>query len=141
MKETNEKVYRCDHCNKSMVRKGLMVIHERMCKKNPKNMHKCFEYCAHLVKETNEPEEDEYRPSYSFHCNLNPETPLYSYKLERFKSNDIRRGFMTRMPLECDLYECEDGHDFEGCNPIPVSGYQGVVVNHDDFFTNEYYLE
>lgn len=116
MKQTTEKVYRCDHCNKAMVSAGFMKLHERMCKKNPKNQHKCFLYCKHLVKDQ-EPIRDEDGNvcgmlEASFACTKKPNIELFSYKFERYKSNELRCKGMTRMPLECDLYETMEGHDY-----------------------------
>ncbi len=105
MKETKEKVYRCDFCNKAIIQKGSMTLHERMCKKNPKNKHKCFQYCKHLIKEEN------YNGSKSFTCALNNDIDLYSFKLERFKHNTERIEKMSRMPLECNKYELSDEHN------------------------------
>lgn len=116
MKETKEKVYRCDFCNKAMVSKGFMVLHERMCKKNPKNQHQCFKYCENLIKEQYEVT-DEYgckigESEISFTCKKRPDIQLYSYKLERYKSKKERLKNMERMPLECELYKTEEGHNF-----------------------------
>lgn len=117
MKHTNEKVYRCDHCNKVGVSVGLMVIHERMCKQNPNNQHQCFKYCNNLVK--NNIKEDVYdEDTYcgfnhvEFTCAAQPEIKLYSYKLERYKSNLHRLKGKTRMPLKCEFYETMVGHDY-----------------------------
>jgi hypothetical protein len=132
MKTTNEKVYRCDHCNKAMVSKGFMVLHERMCKQNPNNQHQCFKYCKYLSK-TVDSEEDEfgykYNPETMFKCThlqsfINGN--LYSYKLERFKNKQHRIESMIRMPLECELYEPQEGHDY--------SDHSGETFNDYDFF-------
>ena len=111
MKATNEKVYRCDFCRKPMVRAGLMKIHERMCKKNPKNMHKCFEYCIYLEKTVLEADipvfdEDPYSPrEIKFKCTNEKcdlfDKELYSYKLERYERKRNRLEGLIRMPLEC----------------------------------------
>jgi len=115
MKETNEKVYRCDFCNKAIISKGSMVLHEKMCRKNPKNQHKCFKYCENLIKEQfdiiNEDGEKTVSSEIVFTCKKRPDVLLYSYKLERFKSKKHRIDEMERMPLECEFYEIEDGHD------------------------------
>lgn len=116
MKQTNEKVYRCDFCNKAIISKGSMALHERMCKKNPKNQHQCFKYCVNLIKEQFDiTDEDGYKCGASeitFTCLKKPDVELYSYKLERYKKNQIRLEKMERMPLECDMYRVENGHDF-----------------------------
>jgi len=116
MIETNEKVYRCDFCNKAIISKGIMVIHERMCKKNPKNQHQCFKYCENLVKEQFDiKDEDGYKcgkSEISFTCKKRQGIELYSYKLERYKYKQERLENKERMPLECAFYKAEQGHDF-----------------------------
>jgi hypothetical protein len=115
MKTTNEKVYRCDHCNRAMVSAGLMKVHERLCKSNPNNQHQCFKYCENLVKELHKLHDEYGEPSIieaSFTCKKRPGIELYSYKLERYKRKKERLEGMERMPLQCDLYEAMDGHDF-----------------------------
>lgn len=108
MKQTKETVYRCDHCNRAMVSKGFMTTHERICKRNPNNRHKCFEYCNHLqkteIKGWDERWEQE-RNFTEFRCAKQPNILLYSYKLERYKSKASRLIGMVRMPLKCDLFD------------------------------------
>jgi len=115
MKQTNEKVYRCDFCNKAIISAGSMKLHERMCKKNPNNKHKCFQYCKNLILEDGERRTSEYGEEYiiekSFLCEKTGKE-LYSYKLERYKTNAKRIEKLTRMPLECEFYEAKQGHDF-----------------------------
>ena len=111
MRQTNEKVYRCDYCNRAIISAGSMKLHERMCKKNPKNMHKCFQYCSNLGKHHIQ-EFDNEIGKIVFFCDAK-KIEMYSYKLERFKSKAIRIKGLTRMPLECDKYSCMEGHDFE----------------------------
>lgn len=115
MKKTNESVYRCDFCNKAIISAGFMKLHERMCKKNPKNQHQCFKYCKFLIRGTNNIfNEEGYTTGYttSFSCAKRPGIELYSFKLERYKVNQGWIKDMERMPLECEFYECEHGHDF-----------------------------
>ena len=104
MKIVKEIIFRCEFCNKPMFNKGAMILHERMCKKNPKNRHECFKYCRHLEKKSEQIEDEDgdvIGGGYS----------LYSYKLERFKANKKRMINKERMPLKCKDYEIEDGHD------------------------------
>jgi hypothetical protein len=127
MKTTNEKVYRCDYCNKAMVSAGFMKLHERMCKKNPNNQHQCFKYCKWLDKSDAvgiKIDEDGHEWNdigiIEFTCKKHDcnffNKPLYSYKLERFKSKADRLKSMIRMPLKCDFYKTEKGHDFSDDN-------------------------
>lgn len=113
MKIQQETIFRCEFCDKPMFSKGAMSLHERQCKNNPKNKHKCFEYCIHLEKEHEEIRDEYgevYSGGYSFHCKK-LDKPLYSYKIERFKTNEKRKEGKERMPAECDSYEICDGHD------------------------------
>jgi len=116
MKQTKETVYRCDYCNKAMVSAGFMKLHERMCKNNPKNQHQCFKYCVNLIKDREDIKDENGNicgsSLISFSCKKRPDVELYSYKLERYKSKQQRLKNMVRMPLECELYEAEVGHDF-----------------------------
>ena len=117
MRVTNEKVYRCDFCNKAMVSAGVMGRHERMCKKNPNNKHKCFQYCKHLLREEieikNKFEEDKFfdisRGACTFRCKITG-IEMHSYKLERYKMNASRCKKLIRMPLECESYDILEGH-------------------------------
>lgn len=114
-----ELVYRCAYCNKSTLNKGAMTLHERMCKKNPKNQHQCFKYCKWLIKNRNAVD-----GIFEFDCtNPNCEyynNSLYSYKLERNYRTKVRikEGNLTRMPLACKHYEIESGHDEKYINNI-----------------------
>jgi hypothetical protein len=116
MRQTNEKVYRCDFCNRAIINAGSMKLHERMCKNNPKNMHKCFQYCSHLAKIFLTAYDEEVGGMYNtgevtFRCELK-DIEMYSYKLERFKLKAERMEGLIRMPLECDKYSCMEGHDY-----------------------------
>lgn len=98
-----------------------MTLHERMCKKNPKNRHKCFQYCKHLVKDTEGSSfciDEDRVYGFSFHCALMSDKEMYSYKLERFEKNKKRCEKMERMPLECDKYELDTDkhHDYNPLN-------------------------
>ena len=110
MKETLEPVYRCDHCNKAMRSKGAMTLHERMRFHNPKNNHKCCQYCKYLVKDGDCSNGETIFYCGNEKCDMNFKD-LYSYKLERFYFNKHRINKMTRMPLQCDYYQIENGHE------------------------------
>ena len=111
MKTTNERVYRCEHCNRAIVSKGSMTLHERMCKKNPNNQHQCFKYCKYLVKEVNVDIENESEIGTMFTC-TKKHIEMHSYKLERYSMNSRRVSQLTRMPLNCEHYKVMDGHNF-----------------------------
>ncbi len=110
MKTTQETVYRCEFCNRAMFGAGAMSLHEKRCKKNPKNKHKCFEYCAHLVRSFNQTDfnEDEFLHT-EFTCAKTGKN-LWSYKAERFSSFDRFKPGRERMPAGCDLYELHPEH-------------------------------
>lgn len=114
MKIIKRTVYGCEFCSKITLYKGVMSLHERMCKFNPKNRHKCFEYCKFLERGNAEvydlAGEIVGSGGYSFYCRKNKKE-LYSYKLERYKCNEHRKFGKERMPLKCGDYEIENGHE------------------------------
>ena len=93
--------YFCEHCNKLYQRKNACVKHEKYCRKNPANMHKCWS-CDHL--EYTKAEYDEYgvTPA-SFFCKKR-DVEMWSYIAER---RNIQHEAEERMPLECDDFEME----------------------------------
>lgn len=114
MKIQQETIFRCEHCNRAMFGKGAMSLHERMCKKNPKNRHQCFKYCKWLNKDINDKDGFRFFTCSNRECKLY-DMDLYSYKLERDYNGKkrIEQSDMIRMPLQCEHYEIEDGHDEE----------------------------
>src|SRR5574344_1975528 len=130
MIETTEKVYRCDFCNKALIRKGFMALHERMCKHNPKNKHKCFEYCTHLIKDR-----DECSGEVNFTCNVTMKS-LYSYKLERFsrKLERVQKEDLERMPLECEFYELDSEHETYGKEEQPIDVIETIYMDSNNPF-------
>lgn len=86
--------YKCDFCPKTSTNAGALFQHERKCRDNPYNKHKCFEFCKHLKMEF----EDGYR---IFTCEKK-QTNMYSYKAEH-RNLDIEH--LTKMPIECDDFE------------------------------------
>lgn len=114
MKRENMIVYKCDHCTKKMFGAGVMSRHERFCKSNPNNDHKCFQRCDFLEKRTetvfsNDPDEPEADHFVTHFTCLKTSKKLYSYKFEKSKGfKPIYLQGLERMPLECDLYESEN---------------------------------
>lgn len=102
--------FKCDFCGKRQFRKGDMTLHERWCKKNPANMHKCFQYCKHLVKDKEDYDvELSFDEGYSskrtiFICGLTGQK-MYSSIAERRKLPVVNEPDTIRMPLECDKYK------------------------------------
>ena len=107
MKIQQETVFRCEFCNKPMFGKGAMVRHEKYCKMNPQNAHKCFEFCKYLQK-TTEYEYDEYGNQIGgteMLCTKR-NVQMYSFKYEKNINKPVNAlDGLERMPLECDLYE------------------------------------
>ena len=100
-----KKVYYCKFCNKHMLSAGFMTIHELHCRKDPKNQHKCFQYCKHLIKKRDMERTD-------FYCEITKKH-MYSYKVENkdwFCNGGSDFSEHIRMPLECKYYDIEDGH-------------------------------
>ena len=108
MKVSLKKVYQCDYCQKNMISAGAMARHEKFCRKNPNNMHKCFDTCRFLVR-TKEliTGKDPFSPySYvtTFRCKSTGKK-MYSFLFEKtvdFKPK-YTKGLM-RMPLECNMH-------------------------------------
>jgi len=108
---TLQEVYKCDHCGKRQFRKYDMVQHEKWCKKNPQNQHKCFQFCHHLIKSEEEYEgADHYDQGETFFgtktvftCGLTNQK-MYSFKAERRKLPVVNEPDTIRMPLQCESF-------------------------------------
>jgi hypothetical protein len=105
-----------------MFGKGAMSRHERYCRKNPNNQHQCFKYCVHLEKTHENIETGDYSDSpriTNMRCKIK-DILMFSYKFEKNTSKPTNAlDELERMPLECDLYKCEEGHDFSDQTPLP----------------------
>jgi hypothetical protein len=111
MKTIQGKYYQCEHCLRKMFGAGAMGYHEKYCKMNPKNAHKCFEFCEHLNRTTHYVQSSYYGDDESSgQCNQTEFTcaitgkKMYSYKREKMYWQYVTPD-MIRMPLECELYE------------------------------------
>ena len=111
MKTEVRKVYQCEHCKRRMVSAGAMSRHERFCRYNPENKHKCFDLCRFLTRKTeliNEHKDPTNPASYRtvFTCSATGER-MYSYLLE--KRANCKPEFiegLKRMPLDkCGDYK------------------------------------
>lgn len=108
MKINQETVYRCDHCNRSMLGKGAMSRHEKYCKENPNNKHKCFEFCNHLERTYTLEESNDYndQPRITHMTCKKLNIKMYSFKFEKNTGRPINALIgLTRMPLECSSFE------------------------------------
>lgn len=109
MRTILRKVYECEHCGRKMLGAGAMGRHEKWCKKNPHNRHKCFAFCKHLLR-AGEVVYDGGEPYYKrtiFTCSVTGKE-MYSFLLEKRASlfpYDIKLNSKERMPLECDMYK------------------------------------
>jgi hypothetical protein len=119
MKIQVKKVYYCEFCNKHSLSAGSLSRHEKYCKNNPANAHKCFEFCRHLHR-TKEPFHNgggEIVGSRKYFECLVTGIQLYSFHLEKRSSlhpySNITKG-LTRMPLECDKYKEMDIDKMDG---------------------------
>ena len=112
MKTTTEKVYHCEHCKKHMLSAASMSRHEKYCRYNPLNKHKCFDLCRFLVskrqlKEGGDPSNP---GSYirTFTCEKTGQK-MYSYlaikKMTSYLGNPIKIAGLVRMPLSCNDYQ------------------------------------
>jgi len=100
-----KEVYFCEYCNKLYQVKSACIKHEPHCKENPKNKHKCFQFCKHLKRTKGYTGTcdgyDTYVVPTEFLCEKKDCT-MWSYIAER---RDIDHCADERMPLECDCYE------------------------------------
>lgn len=105
MKAITEKVYHCEHCKKYMLSASSMSRHEKYCRMNPNNKHKCFDLCRHLQK--SRVYGTIYHGVTQFRCAITGEK-MYSYLLEKkqtaYFGNKINFDGLIRMPLECNDY-------------------------------------
>lgn len=104
MKNELRKVYFCEFCNKHNLSAASTSRHEKYCRYNPRNKHKCFELCTYLKRER---KFDGFKLKTTFTC-VKKKDKMYSYQAEKkmtsyFTHPDMIKG-LKRMPLECDLY-------------------------------------
>jgi len=101
MKIDVRKVFECEHCGKKMLSAGAMGYHEKWCKKNPHNKHKCFALCRHLKRTLNMNTR-----KIEFQC-LASGRFMYSYHLEKKNKYQFKKlpCDATRMPLQCDKFD------------------------------------
>lgn len=105
MKTELKKVYYCEYCNKHNLSASSVSRHEKYCRFNPINKHKCFEFCKYLEMKQEYVIDEGHRTEFTC-TKLNKK--LYSYKLEKKSTSyfrtDIKFDGMERMPLECKEY-------------------------------------
>ena len=83
--------YQCAYCPKASTSAGAMAQHEAKCKRNPNNLHKCFDYCTHLERVC-----IGYH-KWGFRCEA---TGIMMYSFHAEKSSINLTG-LQRMPLKC----------------------------------------
>jgi len=112
MKIIQTTVYVCEHCGRKMFGKGAMSRHEKYCKHNPSNKHKCFDFCKHLQKLDNYEHDDfgNLRGGCEMICLLS-DKKMYSYKFEKnYNKPATALNGLERMPLSCELHEYKDDY-------------------------------
>lgn len=101
----NVTLYICEHCRKAYQSDRYIERHEKYCKKNPANDHKCFQMCKHLKRSRDYDEHEYGGVEYTvFICEKTGEE-MYSYIAE--KKRLVEKGYINgdRMPLECKHYD------------------------------------
>ena len=88
------KAFKCDYCGK-LYRNKLVLRHEKFCKNNPNNNHRCLFPCKYLEVSREEGIK-------TFFCNKK-EISMYTYKAESRKLECITRTY--RMPLQCEDFD------------------------------------
>lgn len=134
----NQKIFCCEFCNKKHYRQNVITLHERQCRNNPKNKHKCFQYCKFLKKHNDIFDENELNYPAEFRCiNVKCELYnklLYSFKYERYNRNieNIEQNNLIRMPLICEHYVLDENHksyDFDKFKQNLILDYKMMQKN------------
>lgn len=115
MKTILRKVYECEHCGRKMLGAGAMGRHEKWCKKNPVNTHKCFDFCEHLKRERIMGELE--GGQVQFTCAVTG-SKMYSFLLEKHQAATFppfKIDGMIRMPLECPHFKMMEWAEIERC--------------------------
>lgn len=105
----NQTLFFCEHCKKMYRRKYPCEKHEKWCSKNPRNKHKCFDFCKYLTRNRTDQGTD-------FYCEKLKKN-LHSFIIDKYieKGNEYAGLLMDvkedteRMPMECEehRYECD----------------------------------
>jgi hypothetical protein len=117
MKTTLRKVYQCEHCKRNMVSASAMSRHERFCRMNPNNKHKCFDLCRHLKRNIELIDGKDPSSAFSYVTTLKcgvTDIKMYSYLFE--KKGNFKPEFLKgliRMPLDCKLYQYMTDSEYE----------------------------
>lgn len=109
MKTETVKIYRCEHCKKYSISASTISRHEKYCRDNPLNKHKCFDFCENLLCDRKVENGKLYK---EFTCKITGKK-MYSYKLEKVASLSYEMMFLLsnkfehaqRMPVECASFE------------------------------------
>jgi len=107
-----KKVYQCEHCKKNMLSAGAMSRHEKYCRLNPNNLHKCFDLCRNLTRRRILINGKDPFNSGSYQTVLECKklnVKMYSYLLEKkstaYFGSPVNFEGLMRMPLQCIHYE------------------------------------
>lgn len=101
----NRTIYRCEYCRKHRLSAQAARNHERSCRNNPNNKHRCFG-CQNLVVTAGTAPDG--RSCKQFTCQAF-ERRLYSYVAEKrhLLYPHILGADAMRMPLKCPAYVAE----------------------------------
>jgi len=87
-------IHFCDYCRKYYIRKHACEKHEKYCRLNPTNNHKCFTGCYYLERYKKEGHIT------VFNCKKKNQL-MYSYIAERINHQHLYDDEFIRMPLKC----------------------------------------
>ena len=111
----NVQAWQCVFCGKlyKARAKHHCEKHEKYCKDNPANNHKCFDFCEHLEAGyqdiPSDYDDDAIRVDRTFTCKVTGKL-MHSYIAERRGLGCVSET--DRMPLECEHYK-NMGESFE----------------------------
>lgn len=120
MRTTIQKIYHCEHCKKHMLSAASMSRHEKYCRRNPVNMHKCFDMCSFLKRNTEliEGKSPCINSSYRtvFMC-LKTYKRMFSYLAEKKATSyfgcPMKYDDLIRMPLHCKDHQYMSDNEIE----------------------------
>ena len=114
MKQTTGKIYICDYCGRKITNPGACGVHEKHCRKNPRNIHPCMG-CIHLevsLKSYIDGFSDENRTCKAFYCKAYDKY-MYTYR---------KRYLAGRKGIEVYNHNC--GQTFQ-CEEMPTEATGG----------------
>lgn len=105
-----KEIYICEYCRKLYQIKKACKKHEPMCKKNPDNKQKCYDFCIYLCKKEIEyiweswDGEHQEKKEILF-CNAKEEG-VFPYWINGLEQEDIIENIPNNpMPKKCKLFK------------------------------------